>query len=171
MATSTPPSAAAATAPSTNARVLWITWHLRPHHRLLLRPCLVGCIHVRLWLIARSIARVAVARSVALARRIAAWVAWPTSTAAWPTGSSVAIPDLVCEPLPLVAGSGWHLRQPPRRRWRAGLLPILVVPSRTWLLGRVPGGDWNLPRVALPPPPPVDGHAIAPPPLRGPDAA
>jgi len=35
---------------------------------------------------ARSIVRLAVARSVALARRIAAWVAGPASTAARPTG-------------------------------------------------------------------------------------
>jgi len=59
--------------------------------------------------------------------------------------SSVAIPVLVDIP----AGSGWHLRQTPRRGRRAGLVLVLVPQPRTGLLGRVTGSKWDLPRICL----------------------
>jgi len=135
-ATSIPPSAAATARP--RPRTPACCGCGRPHHRLLLR--LVDCLLVRLWHWLRG-------RFLGLRLRLRSqWLG--VSRRRWPgrpprrrgqRGSSVAVSGFVREPLPLVAGSGWHLRQPPRRGWRAGLVPILA--PRTGLLGRVPGGE------------------------------
>jgi len=87
----------------------------RPHHRLLLRLCLVDRLLVRLWYRLRG-------RFLGLRLRLrSVWLG--VSRRRWPgrpprrrgqRGSSVAVSGFVREPLPLVAGSRWHLRQPPR---------------------------------------------------------
>jgi len=119
--------------------------YLRPHHRRLLRLCLVDCLLVRLWhrLRVRFLGLRLLLRSLWLNVSRRGWPGRPPRRRGQ-RGSSVAVSGFVREPLPLVAGSGWHLRQPPRRGWRAWLVPILA--PRAGLLGRVSGGEWNFPR-------------------------
>jgi len=74
------------------------------------------------------------------------WRGWPGGPPRWlgHRGTSVAIPVVVREPRPLVAGSLW---QPPRRGRCAGLVLLLAHPPRTGVLGRVSGGEWAVPHV------------------------
>ncbi|XP_037728610.1 uncharacterized protein LOC119559636 isoform X1 [Drosophila subpulchrella] len=85
-------------------------WHLRPHHRRLLRPCLVDVLLLRLRhrLRGRLLALCLLLRSSWLRVTRRGWPGRPPRRRGQRC-SIVAVSSAVREPLSLVAGSGWHL--------------------------------------------------------------